>query len=214
LTPETQEPVRARVFDLYRREKDFTRRKALVGATVRRAAADDNEYLLYNFALTWASYVPRDQAERRHAEKLYRQAVLERAYVEEARKNVGDARGHFYGVTIQTDSLEAVAGFIEMRAAEGKDPSADYKGKPDELATRFARAYLVARGLPAQADPRPSAAEAIAILEQIAQVAPQRAEVHQLWGFVAAERWLKTGDRLSAVEANAHLLLPLDLARD
>ena len=37
LTPETQEPVRATVFVLYRKNKDLARRRALVAATVRRA---------------------------------------------------------------------------------------------------------------------------------------------------------------------------------
>jgi hypothetical protein len=38
--------------------------------------------------------------------------------------------------------------------------------------------------------------------------------VHQLWGWIAFQRWLRSGIRLHAVEANAHLLLALDLAAD
>ena len=97
--------------------------------------------LLYEFADSWVSYVPRERAERRYAERLYRDAVLERAYVEAARGAIGDARGHFYGVTLQTESLEAHAGFIEMRIAEGKDPATDYPGKfsPTVVALRARR---------------------------------------------------------------------------
>lgn len=218
LTPATQEQVRERVFSLYRKNKDLARRKALVGATVRRSLALDNEYLLYNFAESWVSYVPRERAERRRAERLYRDAVFERAYVEEARGSRGDARGHFYGVTLQTESLEAHAGFLEMRLAEGNDPAKDYPGTFSPVAVGYARAYLEARRLPqlfgdAAAHQRADAA-AIRELTAIAKTAPQRSEVHQLWAFVAYQRFLRTGDRLAAVEANAHALLALDLAGD
>ena len=217
LTPATQEEVRARIFVIYRKNKELERRRALVAATVRRSLALDADELLYQFADSWVSYVPRERAERRHAERLYRDAVLERAYAESARAAIGDARGHFYGVTLQTDALEAHAGFIEMRIAEGKDPARDYPGKFSPLVNGYVRAYLAARRLPELRDPAAHAAAARTALTElaaVAQVAPQRAEVHQLWGFVAHQQFLRTGDRLAAVEANAHDLVALALARD
>jgi cellulose synthase operon protein C len=220
LTRETQEPVRERVFLLYRKNKELTRRKALVGATVRRALAADNEYLLYSFADSWVSYVPRQLAERRRAERLYRDAVFERAYVESSRGVIGDARCHFYGVTLQTEALEAHAGFIEMRLAEKIDPAKDYPGPFSEVVNRYARAYLAARRLPELAAAGDAGAHqradqaAIRELSAITATAPQRAEVHQLWGYVAYQRFLRTGERLAAVEANAHNLIALDLSRD
>ncbi len=216
LKRENQEEVRKQVFDLYRKNKEYARRKALVDDTIKRAVTVDNEYLLYNFADTWVSYVPRERADRRRAERVYRDAVLERAYVEEQTKKTGDARGHFFGVTLQTESLESHAGFIEMRIAEGKNPADDYKGKPEGVVTRFARAYQVARGLPAVKDPLAHEQQAQAALADLALItaeAPQRAEVHALWGYIAMQRWLRGGDRLAAVEAYAHELLALDLAR-
>jgi len=217
LTPATQEPVRAKVFAIYRKNKELARRRTLVAATVRRSLALDAEELLYQFADSWVSYVPRERAERRYAERLYRDAVFERAYVEAARGAIGDARGHFYGVTLQTDSLEAHAGFIEMRIAEGKDPAKDYPSSFSPMVNHYARAYLAARRLPELADPAAHAAAvqtAIRELGAVTQVAPQRAEAHQLWAFVAHQRFLRTGDRLAAVEANAHDLVALALARD
>jgi hypothetical protein len=235
LTPGSQEPVRAEVFALYRKNKQLERRRALVAATVRRALALDADELLYQFADSWVSYVPRERAERRYAERLYRDAVFERAYVEAARGATSDARGHFYGVTLQTESLEAHAEFIEMRIAEGKDPARDYPGTFSPVVNHYARAYLAARRLPelgglggegdragrpgpaGRADPEAHARAvdtAIRELTAVVQIAPQRAEVHQLWGFVAHQRFLLTGDRLAAVEANAHDLVALALARD
>jgi WD40 repeat protein len=215
LTPDSQEQVRGQVFDLYRKNKEFARRQALVAGTVRRALSEDNEYLLYQFADTWVSYVPREKAERRRAERLYRDAVLERAYVEERRGVFQDARGHYYGVTLQTDALEAHAGFLEMRLREKIDPLKDYKQEDDAL--RYARAYLGARGLPAEKDAKKheaTAQRAIAELEKITQHAPQRPEVHLLWGYIDEQRFLRGAGRLAAVEANAHLMLALDLARE
>jgi hypothetical protein len=217
LTPDRQEPVRERVFQLYRKNKEFPRRKALVDATIARSVSADNEYLLYNFANTWASWVPREKAERPHAERLYRDAVIERAYVSAARGKIDDARGSFYGVTLQTESLEAHAGFIEMALLEKRDPRADYAKLPDGVPVRYAKAYLLARGLPAEQDPvkhEQTVTQAIALLSEIAKTAPQRAEVHHLWAYAAHQRWMRGGPRLAAVEANAHYLLALDLARE
>jgi len=217
LTPDTQDDVRARVFVLYRRNKELARRRALIAATVRQALALDSEFLLYEFAESWVSYVPRERALRRNAERLYRDAVFERAYVEATRGKTGDARGHFYGVTLQTESLEAHAAFIEMRIAEGKDPAKDYPGRFSPVVNHYARAYLAARRLPELADPAAharAADTAIAELGAITQTAPQRFEAHQLWGFVAHQQFLRTGDRLAAASANAHDLIALALARD
>jgi cellulose synthase operon protein C len=220
LSAESQEQVRERVFLLYRKNKDLARRKALVGATLRRALDIDNDYLLYNFANSWVSYVPRERAERRRAERLYQDAVFERAYVEAARGAHADARGYFYGVTLQSESLEAHAGFIEMRLAEGNDPAKDYPGQFSDVVNGYVRAYLGARRLPELAgradasEHRRVADAAIAELSAISRQAPQRSEVHLLWGYVAHQRFLRTGDRLAAVEANAHALIALDLARD
>ncbi len=215
LSRETQEQVRERVFTLYRQNKDLARRKALIATTVRRSLAAGNDYLLYQFAESWVSYVPRELAERRRAERLYRDAVFERAYLEEAQGNRSDARGHYFGVTLQTDALEAHAAFIENRLAEGQDPSKDYPGRFSEAVQRYARAYQAARRMPAvgAAEQQRLARTALDELRQLVKLAPQRAEVHQLWGFVAHQRFLRSRDRASAVEANAHWLIALELAR-
>jgi hypothetical protein len=221
LSPVTQEQVRATVFELFKRNHDVDRRKSLVDATVRRAAQENNDYLLYQFANTYVSGVGRELAERRHAETLYRQVVLERAYIESSRGAVGDARGNFFGVTLQTDSLEAHIGFVEERIREGKtDIEAEYtkrfSGKPDDPIYRFVRAYLLARRLPELDDLalKRAADEAIGHLQVVARGVSHSLELHHLWGYVAHQRYLRSGDQLSALEANAHYLLALDLARD
>src|SRR5690606_22740427 len=72
----TQEDVRKGIFELYKSNKDPDRRRALVLATVRTASRQGNEYLQYQFATSWASWLRRSEPERKHAEALYRQVVL------------------------------------------------------------------------------------------------------------------------------------------
>ncbi|MSP62057.1 MAG: hypothetical protein EXR72_17335 [Myxococcales bacterium] len=225
LAPATQEQVRVGVFDLYRRNKTFDRRRALVAATIDRAARQDNDYLLYQFAETWVSGLDRERAERRRAERLYRDVVLERAYIESARGEVPDARAHFFGVTLQTDSLEAHIGFIESRLREGKltqgAVGAEYEkrfaGRPDDPVLRFARAWLLARNLPVVTDDAAHervVGEVVAHLEIASRGLRGAPEIDHLLGWVAHQRWLRTAFAPSALEADTRYQLALDLARD
>jgi hypothetical protein len=220
LRPGTSEAVRKGVFDLYRRHRSFEERRALIGETVARAAALDDDYLLYQFANTYVSGISRQSAERGRAEALYRQVVLERAYIEAASGRLGDARGDFFGVTLQTDSPEAHVGFIEARLKEGKDVAAEYakryRGHPDDPCYRFARAYLQARRLPDLDDPaqQTAAANAIADLQVARRGLPQSFEIETLWGTILHQRFLRTRDSQTAEAASTHYLLALDLARE
>jgi len=215
-----EEKLREGVFDLYRRTTDPVRRKALVSATVRRAADRDQAYLVYEFANSWGSWVKRADPERPYAEALYQQVVLDRAYVERAEDEVSDARGHFFGVTKQTDALEAHVGFIEARYAEGKDDAPAqyarrYKRKPDDPVYLFVQGYLLVRRLP---DDPGSAKRALDEAEERLRAAgrllPRSLEVTLARGYVAQQQFLRTGDDERALEALNYYLLALDLARD
>ncbi len=221
LTPATQESVRAAVFKLYRHSRELPRRRALVSATVRRAAAADNAYLLYQFANSWVSWMSRDHAERTRAVDLYRQVVLERAYISWAQRKHGDARGSFWGVTLQTDDLEAFVGFYETRVREGKRDALTllarrYRRTPNHPALAFMRAYHQAWTLATVRDPERRAktvASASASLQIAAAAWPQSAQVHHLQGYLAHQRLLAGGARGEAIGAHAHYLMALDLAR-
>ncbi len=216
------EEVRKGVFDLYKGVKDLERRKALVLTTARRAASADDEYLLYEFTNSFVSWLKRSEPERRHAEDLYRLVILERAYTKWARGEVSDARGLFFGATLQGDILEAHIGAIEARLAEGgQDLLEQYRNRfreePDAPVLAFVRAYLVARDLPKIADPARHEAqvqEALGLLRVAADAFPNAFEVHHLWGYIAHQRFLRTKDTQAAQEAHTHYLLALDLARD
>ena len=112
------EAARAEVFALYRRQRELDRRRAIVRATLAHAAAVDSGELLYQFANTWASFVPRDHPERPSAIGVFRQVALERAWIAWSSGKVGDARGNFFGVTLIDDDMEAHVGFAMARLRE------------------------------------------------------------------------------------------------
>ena len=220
LKPETQDRAREEVFKLYRANKLFARRRALVTATLARAAAADHENLAYQFANTWVSYVPRDRAARRQAELLFREVVLDRAYAALGRGEVGDARGHFYGVTLQTDALEAHHGFFVARLAEGKSAAevvAEYRERfattPDHPALHYVIALAAAQAQGGAPEERQEALtrEALAALDRAAPTQPL-VEVEHLRGALLHRRFLRLGDPLDAAVADSHYLLALDLA--
>ncbi len=216
-----QEEVRRGLFDIYKKNRDVDRRRALVLATIRMAARLGNEYLQYQFATSWASWLKRSNPERRYAEELYRLVVLERAYSELAKGRISEARGYFYSTTMQTTSLEAHAGFIEALLREGKgDPAKKYakryKKKPDDPAYAFARAYLIARGLPGISGPVAfdrAVEQAIGHVQKASRSLPRSMELHHLWGYLLHQRYIRTDDRPDAISAHNHYLLALDLAR-
>lgn len=214
--------VRKGIFGAYRRTKEPEGRKALVAATLRRALLTDEEFLLYQFANTWVSYVDRAHGERRYAERIYRDTVLERAYGELRRGKVADARGYFYGCTLQTDSLEAHAGFIEGRIAEGKRDVLDrdykrrYPERPPHPVLRFVRAYLMASDLVSQPDPAIFNRQLQAALTQIRGAAsglPANLHVNLLWAHLEHLRFLRRGTPEASSAAYGKYLLALDLAR-
>jgi cellulose synthase operon protein C len=221
LNDDTQEQVREQVFALYRQHKELEPRKALVQQTIARAAAVDNDYVLYHFANSWVSYVPEGRAERRNARSLFRRIVLERAYLEQRAGKHADARGRFHGAVLHTDDLEAHTGFVDMRLREGKDPAAEYRqryqDKPNDPVLRYVLAYLATRDVRAASGPaacRRRADQALADVRVAARGRPQAIEVHHLWAHLAHQKYLcsRSGRGEIAVEANAHYLLALDLA--
>ena len=219
----TEEDVRRGIFELYKDNKDPDRRRALVLATVRAASRRGNEYLQYQFATSWASWLRRDDPERKYAEALYRQVVLERAYTELSKGDIAGARASFYAATVQATSLEAHIGFIEARLREGQGEEEvvetyekRFARKPNPAESAFVQAYLLARELPALSDPaafEAAAGAALGHLRRAAETWPQSMEIHHVWGTVLHQRALRSGSKQDAVGAHTHYLLALDLAR-
>ena len=220
LSTENQEKVREEVFELYRGTKQLPKRQGLVDMTIDAAARKGNPYLLYEFSNSWVSYLKRAHSERPHAEMLYRDVVLERGYLEHKEGDFSDARGFFFGLTLQADILEAHIGFIENRFLEGKDDvlkayEKKYRKDPDKGILHFVRAYIRARNyrkLTEREDRLELITDAIKALSRTARDLPKSPEVHHLLGTMYHFRFLESGNTNAAVDGQAHYLLALDLA--
>jgi hypothetical protein len=219
----TEEAVRKQIFSLYTQNKDKDRRRALALATLRAAAIAGSEYVQYQFVTTWASSLDLGDPERKNAETLYDNIVLDRAYGEGRAGKIAESRGYFYGATIATDSLEAHIGFIEARLLEGGDAEKNldevytkrFANRPDSPVYAFVRAYRIARQLPSMTDldrHEQLVSKVVNYLERAAHALPKSAQVHQLWGFALHQRARRSGSREAAVAANREYLLALDLA--
>jgi hypothetical protein len=230
LNDQSEEQVRKQLFELYQRNKDVDRRRALVLATLRAAARAGNEYVQYQFVNSWVSSLPQADPERKNGETLYNDIVLDRAYGEGRAGKIGESRGYFYGATVATDSLEAHVGFIEARLREGGPRGAGtasenldevydkrFARDPDSPVYSFVKAYRRARELPTLTDPDDhdeAVGDVTRRLSEVASALPKQPMVHQLWGFALHQRARRKGSREAAVAANRQYLLALDLARD
>lgn len=216
-----EEAVREKIFALFRANRELDRRRAVIRATVAAAAKVDSAYLLYQFANTWVSGVPRDHPARQQAVALFRQVVLERAWISWQAGRVGDARGSFYGVTLQDDDLEAWLGFVEARLAEGKrdalvEVEKRFAKQPEHPALCTVRAWLTVRGRaelagPAAAD-RDALERADADLATAQRQMPGSRHLHHLRGWIAHQRFLLGDGREFAVIAHDRYRLALALA--
>ncbi len=226
LDDQNQDAVRAEIFALYTANDDVDRRRALVLGTLRVAARAGNEFLQYQFVTSWASSLRRSHPERKYAEALYSNIVLDRAYGEGRQGNIDESRGYFYGATLSTESLEAHIGFIEARFMENAaSAEADldrvyqkrFARAPESPVYAFVKAYRIARTLPEQLDPERHDRDVSQVIEQLTRVMqalPKEPQVYQIWGFALHERARRLGSREAAVAANRQYLLALDLARD
>jgi cellulose synthase operon protein C len=198
----------------------FERHRAVAMVTIERAAKYDWGLLLQTFGRRWLADVPQDHAERKYAEALYAEVMLERAYVSLKHGRTGDARKLFRQITDDTPSLEAHVGYVEASLSLGVAPQAlleEYRkrfSKADPVES-FAEAYIVARGLPHEQDPARHASEierARALLRPVAEALPRSPEVHHLYAYLAHRHYHRTGDKEAAMAANTRYHLALDLA--
>ena len=217
LGKEDSEELRKKLFEMYKESKELERRKALVLTTAERALKEDEEYILYQFTNSFVSWLRRAEPERHYAERLYRDVVLERAYAKWAKGEIGDARGLFFAVTLQTDSIEAHLGAIETRLMEGasdilKQYEERYKGG---AFVDLAKAYLIIRELEkGDGELASKANRALDLLQPILYEHPNDYEVHMLCGYVALLKCLRLDNASDCALANKHLYLALDLASE
>lgn len=212
--------LREEIRALYNAQRRFDRQRALMTDAIARAVDMDAEQLVEALAADYLDDVPAGTRERRRAERLFERALLERAYRRLAAGRVARAREAFAEVARRTRSLEAAIGWIDVRIQEGAAPGALVTElgallgeRPAPAFERFARAYLLGRGLDAldgEAHAR-AAKEAIALLRGAWAELKSKREAQALMGALLHDEYLRERTMALAQRANSHYLVALDL---
>ncbi len=210
-----------RLLALYAAQTDFARQKLLIEESMARQKQHDR--LLYDLATLWLGSVGSDRAERRHAEKLFRQVVRERGYDHWVHGDRPGAREFFVAVTAQVpNALESQENLLST----GTDAQAS--ARLDELEKRavppkkeegaalhdFAAAYVLARRLPTADNAQVSrlADQALALLQRAEAKLPGRTEIDLLWAHIVHQRYLRTHSLEHALEAGARYHMVMELS--
>jgi tetratricopeptide (TPR) repeat protein len=215
-------PVRDALIAFYKQQKDPIRRRALVQEAVERAAALGADGVMEALALAYVDDAPPGTEERRRAERLFRRAMMGRAYRRLARERVDRARADFDLVTQRTGSLESAIESMSLRLRAGVSPEVVEKEVTTTSAkmagplAHFVKAYLMARQLRRQDDAAHAQMVKAAVKELRAawkDLKNQRA-ARALLGAIHHEDFLRGHDPAAAERANRHYLIALDQVRN
>ncbi|WP_143177511.1 PD40 domain-containing protein [Cystobacter ferrugineus] len=214
--------VREALLSFYHQQTDPLRRRALVQDAVERAAGLGADGVLEALATAYVEDSPPGTEERRRAERLFRRAMMGRAYRRLGRQRLNDARADFDLVTQRTGSLESAVESMSLRLRAGISPEVVEKevtttsAKMARPLAHFVKAYLMARRLP-KLDDRAHALAVVAAMKELRASWPelknQRA-AHVLSGAIQHEDFLRGHAPSAAERANRHYLIALDLVRN
>lgn len=203
--PATLEAGRKCIGELYAAHASIARRRVLVGEVLQHAEVSNADDLEYELVRRWVRDVPRDSAERAHAERRFRLVVEDYAYASLAKGRTGDAAREFASVIAESSSYESEVGLLETDASAAP-------------ASAFTRAYLAWRELTELDGPAFDKRYADALFElkraEETRGEDQLPEVQALHGALLHLRFLRAGDRLAAEEAGYRYQLALDLSHD
>ncbi|MFL5346531.1 MAG: hypothetical protein ACJ8AT_17265 [Hyalangium sp.] len=215
-------PVRDALIAFYHQQKDPLRRRVLVQDAVERAAGLGADGVLEALATVYVDDAPPGTEEDRRAERLFRRAMMGRAYRRLGKQRLDDARADFDIVTRRTGSLESAVESMSLRLRAGVTPEVVEKevtttsAKMAKPLGHFVKAYLTARQLPKLDERAHAEAVAAAVKELRAswhELKNQRA-AQALYGAIQHEDFLRSHDPAAAERANRHYLIALDLVRN
>ncbi|TQF16786.1 hypothetical protein FJV41_06420 [Myxococcus llanfairpwllgwyngyllgogerychwyrndrobwllllantysiliogogogochensis] len=215
-------PVRDALMAFYRQQQDPLRRRAVVQDAVERASGLGADGVLEALATVYVDDAPPGTEERRRAERLFRRALMGRAYRRLARQRKDEARADFDLVTKRTGFLESAVESVSLRLRADVSPEVVEKEvtttSPSMARplTHFVKAYVMARQLPKLDDKAHSLAVKAAVQElRMAwpELKNQRA-VQALLGAIHHEDFLRSRAPAAAERANRHYMVALDLMRN
>jgi hypothetical protein len=214
--------VRARLTALYDAQKRTDRKRAIILDAVQRAADAGADSLIEVLSSRYVDDVAPGTNERRRADRLYRRAILGRAYRRLAKGRLAEARADFEAVFRRTGALDAAVGAVDLRLRQGERPDAIgaelERGAEGGVPMRsFLRAYLLACKLPELSGEQHAraVADARALLRASWGALKDKGPVRALYGSIMHQAYLRTGAPAAAETANSHYMVALELsARD
>lgn len=204
--------VKEEFLALYEKEQRVDRRRAIMLDAVERATRFGADPVIEGLA---EHYLDSSAVqEQRRAKRLYTQVMIGRAFRHRAANKLPEARAEFEAVAKRTKSLEAVVGLIDLRLRAGEPAAAIQADFTDATAAHFAKAYLLSRTLvKLRGEAREKAAAAA--LDALRPSWPELKKEcmgQALFGAIAHEQYLETGDLAQAERAGTHYLVALELA--
>lgn len=215
-------PVRDALVAFYQQQTNPLRRRVVVQDAAERAASLGADGVMEALATLYVDDAPAGTEERRRAERLFRRALMGRAYRRMARQRLDDARADFDLVTRRTGSLESAVESMSLRLRAGVAPeviirevTTEVPGKAQPLA-HFVKAYVTTRRLSKLDDGAHAQAVKAGIAELRAawQELKNQREVQALMGAIHHEDFLRGRPPAAAERANRHYLVALDLVRN
>ncbi|RKH64053.1 hypothetical protein D7W81_19280 [Corallococcus aberystwythensis] len=215
-------PVRDALVAFYRQQQDPLRRRMVVQDAAERAASLGADGVMEALATLYVDDAPAGTEERRRAERLFRRALMGRAYRRMGRDRMDEARADFDLVTRRTGSLESAVESMSLRLRAGvapevvmKEVTTDVPGKAKSL-SHFVKAYVTTRRLSKLDDDAHAQAVKTGLAELRAawQELKNQREVQALMGAIHHEDFLRGRAPAAAERANRHYLVALDLVRN
>jgi hypothetical protein len=215
-------PVRDALLAFYGQQKDPLRRRVLVQDAIERAVSLGADGIQEALATAYIDDAPAGTEERRRAERMFRRALLGRAYRRLERQRLDDARADFDSVTRRTGSLESAVESMNLRLRAGVSPEVVEKEVTTTSASmarplaHFVKAYLLARRLPELDDSAHAQAveQAVQTLRASWKELKSQRAAHALSGAIHHEDFLRGHNPAAAERANRHYLIALDLVRN
>ncbi len=214
--------MREALFAFYEEQDNPLRRRVLVQEMVSRAAGFGADSVIELMATHYLDDTASGSQENLRALRLYRRAIMGRAYRRLDRQRTDEARADFDLVTTRTGSLEAAVWSINLRLRAGVAPTVIgqevHTTVPAMAAplAHFVKAYVIARGLPKLADEahKAAVASAQAELRAAGPALRNRSEARALQGAIWHEDYLRGRNPASVERANRHYMVALDLVRN
>ncbi len=213
--------VRERMVALYEGQTRTDRKRAIILEAVQQAAELGANWVIECLSERYLADVPRGTEERRRAERLYKRALMGRAFRNLAKGQSEAARADFDAVYRETEALEALVESVSLRIANKTTPLENIEEEvapgsgPDSPTARFAHAYLLARRLPTlhgEAHAR-AVNEARDALREVWPELKGKAPARALAASIQHEKFLRDNDFAAAEAANAQYIVALQLAQ-